>query len=317
MNLDRMVQIEPVGHCSVDDQCHSKSGARSVSAYMQYPLFCQLLDQLPELKELQLQGAEDPLLHLHFFQMVRYAVARGIRVSTHTGMTILSEERADECVQSGLHTMHVALDAASNRVYEAIHGKARFDKILRNLRRLMDAQSRHNSLLPHVHLSFTVMQKNLAELPDLVQLAHDEGIHNLSVQYLHREEFAGLWHPPLHAHDSENSLLQEDQQRIRFYFDLARSLAKKLKISLHLPGVPCAFAVKRFLQRQGRNPIRRFCHDGRSMPCSDDGFMPGARVQAGNVGFQHDIAAGLLHTSVSSGLSPEVSQRRSAESGTY
>ncbi len=272
MNLARIVQIEPVGHATADgtlqDGLHHGI-SRDAPAYMHYPLFCQLVDRLPALSDLHLQGSEEPLLHLHFFQMVRYAATRGIRVSTHTGLSILPQYCADECVQSGLHAMHVALDAASHAVYEAIHGKARFDKILRNLRRLTAAKSRFGHHLPHLHLSCTLVQQNLAELPALVQLAHDEGIRHLSMQHLPCQDEASPAHfPLLHSYADQISLQQEDPQRVRFYFDLARNLAKKLKVNLHLPGGQTKQISKNFLHRDNNGLQLRFGHDGRSLPLS-------------------------------------------------
>src|SRR3569623_847035 len=136
MDLPHFVQIEPVGQCNL--RCRMcpvqfrTDGARGgPPAFIDYTDFCRLIDQFPTMTELHLQGLGEPLMHLHFFDMVRYAAARGIRVSTNTNLTILSESRARECVQSGLRTMHVSIAGASAAVYEAISERARFDKVLR------------------------------------------------------------------------------------------------------------------------------------------------------------------------------------------
>lgn len=226
-------------------------------AYLNYTRFCQLIDQLPGFSDLRLQGNAEPLQHLHFFQMVRYAVARGFRVSTCTGLTILPEYRVDECINSGLHTVHVALDAACAPSYAALHGKDRFGKILRNLRRLMAARSRQLQARPHMHLLCTVMRRNLSDLPRLVQLAHEEGFSHMTVRHLDdRAQVSSRQVPALYHYAGETGLLQDDRQRVAFYFDLARRRARKLHINLHLPKIPAllravqaAPGCRRILQR--------------------------------------------------------------------
>src|SRR4030088_770187 len=80
--------------------------------------------------------------------------------------------------------MQVSIEGASPEAYEAIRVRSRFARVLRNLRRLMQARVNAHSALPEIRIVAVVMRKNLSELPDLVQLAHDEGVDTLSVQHL-------------------------------------------------------------------------------------------------------------------------------------
>lgn len=279
VDLPRFVQIEPVGECNL--RCRmcpiqfraEGRPAGKPPAYMDIDLYRHLIDQFPEMTELHLQGLGEPLLHLHFFEMVRYATARGIRVSTNTNLTVLPDYRAQECVNSGLHTMHVSLDAATPAIYEAIRVRARFEKVLRNLRRLMAAKARLHSDLPHVKLVCVVMRQNLAELPSLVQLAHDEGIDHLSVQHLCHdfgESTLPAQYLSMRNFIEDQTLLHEDPARIALHFDQARALARELGVELRLPRTqPKA--------REDAVPGKRRCdwpwrgsyisYDGKSMPC--------------------------------------------------
>lgn len=278
MNLPDFVQIEPVGQCNL--RCRMcpiqfrTDGARGEPpAFMRYADFCRIIDQFPNVTELQLQGLGEPLMHLHLFDMVRYAVARGIRVSINTNLTILSESRAEACVESGLHTIHVSIDGASAAVFEAIRVRARFDKVLRNVRRLMHAKAQLQSELPHIRLVCVVMRRNLAELPDLVRLAHAEGIGALSVQHLchdFSESTLPAHYRPMRAFIEQETLLNEDASRVADVFGRARQTAQALGIELRLPNVrpkPHAAGV----------PGRTRCdwpwrgayvsYDGQAMPC--------------------------------------------------
>src|SRR5512140_1004693 len=141
MELPTYVQIEPVGQCNLrcemcPIQFRRDGPPNGPLAFMSWDTFTSLLAGFPALKELHLQGLGEPLMHPRFFDMVRYAAARGIEVSTNTNMTLLPERRAEECVTSGLARLHVSLDGATAGTYEYIRVRARFGRVLRNLERL-------------------------------------------------------------------------------------------------------------------------------------------------------------------------------------
>src|SRR4051812_38179533 len=115
MELPSYVQMEPVGQCNLRCQMCPIQFRRDgppygPPAYMNFDLFTRLIDQFSTLKELHLQGLGEPMMHPRFFDMVSYAVGKGICVSTNSNLTLLSAGRAEQCVTSGLDTLHVSID---------------------------------------------------------------------------------------------------------------------------------------------------------------------------------------------------------------
>jgi radical SAM protein with 4Fe4S-binding SPASM domain len=276
--LPQFVQIEPVGQCNLrckmcPIQFRKDGQPGSPSAFIEFDVFCRLILQFNGLAELHLQGLGEPLLHPRFFDMVRFAVQRGISVSTNTNMTVMTDARAAECVSSGLGTMHVSLDAADPVLYESIRLKARFHKVLRNLRRLMAAKSAADAALPRVRLVAVVMRQNLAELPALVRLASEEGVESLSVQHLcHDFGEASLpeHYRPMRAFIDAQTLLKEDPARVLAVFDETRAEAARLKLELRLPNIkprrhPPGTPGKMRCDWPWRGAY--VSYDGRAMPC--------------------------------------------------
>lgn len=172
--LPSTVDIEPVGP--------GWPAARGLApALMSFQTFCRLIDDTPALAEIELGGALDPLLHPRFVDMVRHAVARGVRVGAHSALTGLSDRRAEDCVQSGLHRMRVALAPPRPRAPGEIRVDVGFDRTLRNVRRLSDARRRLGSATPEIELLETLTRPSLAQLPRLVALAQRHGVDCLSV----------------------------------------------------------------------------------------------------------------------------------------
>ncbi len=276
--LPRFVQIEPVGQCNLrcrmcPIQFRTDGTPGHPPAFMNYEVFCRLVDQFPAMSELHLQGLGEPLMHPRFFEMVRYAAGRGIEVSTNTNLTVLSERRAEECVSSGLARMHVSLDGASAETYEYIRVRARFDKVLRNLGRLTETKRRLESALPEVRLVAVAMRKNLHELPDLVRLARQFGVDALSVQHLCHdfgESSLPAQYRPMRAFVESETLQHEDPVRVQRYFDEARAAALEAGVSLRLPNVrPRAHAASVDSRSRCDWPWRGsyVSYAGDAMPC--------------------------------------------------
>ncbi len=277
-NLPHFVQIEPVGQCNLrcrmcPIQFRDEGGPGQPRAFMDFDLFRRLVDQFPQMTELQLQGLGEPLLHPRFFDMVRYAAARGILVSTNTNMTIMSEAGAEACVTSGLDTLHVSLDGATAATYQEIRVRARFARVLRNLRRVVQARERLRSALPRLCLVAVAMRRNLAELPALVELAHDEGVGSLFVQHLCHdfgESTLPARYAPMREFIDRQSLSGDARETAEHYFHATRERAQALGVALRLPNLSPR-------KHPPGTPGRQRCdwpwrgsyisYDGKAMPC--------------------------------------------------
>jgi radical SAM protein with 4Fe4S-binding SPASM domain len=241
--LPQYVQMEPVGQCNLrcrmcSIQFRQDGPPHGPPAFMDFADFTRLIDEFHGLHELHLQGLGEPTMHPRFFEMVEYAVARGIQVSTNTNMTLMTAERAERCVTSGLHGIHVSLDGATAETYERIRLRAHFDRVVRNLERLMRTKARLASELPEVRIVLVIMRENLHELPELVRLARGLGVNKVFVQHL-CHDFAESSLPqhyrPMREFVEEETLLKEDPARVERYFGEARAAATELGVDLRLP----------------------------------------------------------------------------------
>ncbi|MBV9354392.1 MAG: SPASM domain-containing protein [Chloroflexi bacterium] len=243
MPLPGYLQLEPVGQCNLRCQMcpipfREDGPPHGPPAFMAWGTFTRILDQLPELRELHLQGLGEPMMHPCFFDMVEYAAARGVTVSTNSNLTLLSSARARRCVASGLEWLHVSIDARSPELYAAIRRRSRLDRVLTNLRGLLQARRELGTNRPHLRMVSVVMRQNLAELPDLVELAAEYGFDALFVQHLCHdfgEDSLPTRYRPMREFVDRQTLLNEDLDRIERYFEAARQRARVVGVELRLP----------------------------------------------------------------------------------
>jgi radical SAM protein with 4Fe4S-binding SPASM domain len=241
--LPKYVQIEPVGQCNLRCQMcpiqfRQDGPPHGPPAFMQFETFTRIIDELPGVEHVHLQGLGEPMMHPRFFDMAAYAAARGARVTINTNMTlVLNSRRAQQCVSCGLECIHVSIDGATPETYERIRRRARFERVLRNLQLLEDARQAAGSG-PEMRLVTVVMRQNLHELPDLVRFARRWSMASMFVQHLCHdfgESTLPATYRPMREFVDRETLLGESPERIERYFAEARQVAEQLGVELRLP----------------------------------------------------------------------------------
>jgi radical SAM protein with 4Fe4S-binding SPASM domain len=326
----RFVQIEPVGECNLRCRMCPINYRRDgrpwgPPAFMAFDTFRRLVEGFPEMEELQLQGLGEPMLHPRFFDMVRYAARRGVRVSTNTNLTLVTPERARLCVDSGLAALHASIDGATAQTYEFIRRGANFAKVLRNLDRLVAAKVRHASATPDVRIVAVVMRRNLDELPALVALAHRHGVGSVFVQHL-CHDYGERDLPPAYVSMRDffasESLLETDAGQVDAAFRAARRVAEELNVELRLP--PLTAAEPRRREGHGCDWPKRgayVSYRGDAMPCcmvsTPDRANLGNMAEHGVDAIWNGRAYGEFRAALDSDEPPDVCRGCAIYNGTF
>src|SRR3954451_16708033 len=190
--LPQHLQVEVSGACNLRCRMCLVRYAPAIGrreGALAYEDYLELVDALPGLRRLTLQGLGEPLLSPHLLDMIRHAAARGVHVGFNTNGVLLTRPVARELVAAGTGHVHVSLDGASAASYEDVrHGTAlaprpgQFKRVVANLRGLLAA--RGDAGRPRVVLVFVAMRRNVGQLEALVDLAAELGGDEVGVQTL-------------------------------------------------------------------------------------------------------------------------------------
>jgi radical SAM protein with 4Fe4S-binding SPASM domain len=246
--LPEELQVEITGACNLRCRMCLVRYAPAVGrreGALDLEQFLTLVDAAPRLRKLTLQGLGEPLLSPHLLDMVDYATARHIQVGFNTNGTLLDRATADRLIAAGLSWLHVSLDGATPATYEDVrHGPAlrprpgQFERVVANLRGLIDARRAAGSTTPRVHVVFVAMRRNIDELERLVQLAADIGVDELFVQNL-SHDFGDAAESPryreLHDYVEEEALFGAHMEAAEKVFERAGARAAELGLELRLP----------------------------------------------------------------------------------
>jgi radical SAM protein with 4Fe4S-binding SPASM domain len=207
-------------------------------------LFRQIVDEVPTLRRLTLQGLGEPLLSPYLLAMIRYAKARGVTVGFNSNATLLSRNRAEELLDAGLDWLHVSLDGADAETYEGIRDGASFETVVTNLAGLVAAKRAAGRDNPWVRAVFVAMRRNVAQLPALVRLLASIGVDQLWVQNLSHSfsdaDPAGQYHEIREYAEDQALWTGEDRIAAEEAFAAARQAASTYGIQLRLPRLAAA-----------------------------------------------------------------------------
>jgi radical SAM protein with 4Fe4S-binding SPASM domain len=197
----------------------------------------RLLDELPGLRRLTLQGLGEPLLSPYLLDMVRLAKARGVEVGFNSNATLLRRTVADRLVAEGLDWLHVSLDGATSVTYQAIREGADFDTVLANLAGLVAAKRAAGGDKPWIRVVFVAMRRNIGELPELVDLMGTVGVQEVRVQNLsHDFGDTGTEYHEIRAYTAAEALWSgADRAVTEDAFARARERADARGVLLRLP----------------------------------------------------------------------------------
>jgi radical SAM protein with 4Fe4S-binding SPASM domain len=274
--LPKELQLEVTGACNLAcKMClvryQPKLGKREGA--MCFHVFKEIVDALPELEKLTMQGLGEPLLAPDFDEMVEYACARIPHVGFNTNGTFLTKERAERFVRAGVDWLHVSLDGATAETYEAIRDGSNFERVRGNIAALVETRTELGSARPAIQLVFVAMRRNLHELSDLVRLAADLGVESVWVQNLSHsfdDTDPSGGYAEIRRFAAGEALWAEQNPEAERRFADARALAEKLGIELRLPRLEQPPPVPRAEGTPGCHwPFESayVTHDGLVQPC--------------------------------------------------
>jgi radical SAM protein with 4Fe4S-binding SPASM domain len=191
--------------------------------------FRSLVDQVPLLRRVALHGVGEPLLNRDLPTMIATLKQRPDvpHVLLNSNAIRLTPPLRAALIEAGLDELRISTDAAQRERYALIRGVDAFDRVVRNIG-AMAAQTRQAGRGPRLSLWFTAIRENLADLPELVRLAHRLGVEEVYVQRL---VFYGLG-----LAQQEQSLFRAMQASEAALLAEAEALATSLHVGFRASG---------------------------------------------------------------------------------
>lgn len=191
------LDVEPIDTCNFAcDHCQVTHWARKGTT-LDPARFRELLDALPMLREIKLQGMGEPLLHRDLPAMLEEGERRGIAMLLFTNGSIYTEAIASRLASLRNATVVFSIDGATAETFEAIRVNGNFAKVVANI---ADLVRRHGDAeRPRIELWTVATARNANEVPDIVRLADELGVDKVTVTTMltdwGKDDMAGIVEP--------------------------------------------------------------------------------------------------------------------------
>lgn len=153
---------------------------------MSFEEYRKIIDEIGrEIIFLCLWNYGEALLNKDIYRMVDYAKRKSIIVVMNSNFLPISEGGITQLVDSGLDYLTISMDAAVKETYEKYRVGGDFQRLLGNIRLLVETKRKLKKLTPFIDLQFIIMKDNEGEIDKMVSLAKSLNVDKLSFKKLY------------------------------------------------------------------------------------------------------------------------------------
>ena len=179
--------IEPTNFCNIDCVTCMRSNWSVEIGRMSSLTFDRIVEELGTLSTrptVFFGGIGEPLSHSHLPQMIERVKSLGCRVEMISNGTLLSEEKGRAIIEAGLDLLWVSIDGARPESYADVRLGAELPVVIENLKRFRHLRRPAHRPVPQIGIAFVAMKRNIADLPELLQLGKSLGVMHFHVSNL-------------------------------------------------------------------------------------------------------------------------------------
>ena len=172
-SLPRWVQVEPTNLCNQScEMCPRNTQLDSPLGKMSLENFKKVYEEIPTIKDLQLNGLGEPLINDDIFEMVKFAKSKGSNVTLTSNCELATKDKAEKLVQSGLDVLKISMDSADPAVYSSIrHGH--LDRALEGVKNIVSSRKNNRSRLPRIWFNSILMESNYEAMLEIIKLGSE------------------------------------------------------------------------------------------------------------------------------------------------
>ncbi|HOZ47302.1 MAG TPA: radical SAM protein [Candidatus Hydrogenedentes bacterium] len=122
----------------------------------------------------------EPLLRDDVYDIIRYGRDRGIGVHICTNGALLTDERVERLVSSGVNTVSISVESPEPSLHDALRGEGSFDQTVAGIRRLRERAPELN-----IGINYVITARNFRNMLDMIPFAEGLGVNQLKFAPIH------------------------------------------------------------------------------------------------------------------------------------
>ena len=142
--------------------------------------FNRILEQFPYLEKVKLQGMGEPLLNKQLISILNLGEKQGLSMCFTSNASVCNQKIAEQLVKLKNTSITFSIDGATADTFESIRIGGKFEQVQKNIKNLNSI--RGSKKKPMVSGWTVVTNQNIHELPQIVKLASDLGVDDITFQ---------------------------------------------------------------------------------------------------------------------------------------
>lgn len=180
LGMPTYLQLETTSYCNAQCiMCSHYYTHNKDAKHLNKDLIYRLSDAMANCYTVSLNGMGEPFMHPDICELIAQYAKYGAQMATNTNLTVVNDQILEK-IRDHFSWIEISCDGADAYVYEGIRKNLSFEKFKENLKRLKEE-------CPNIrkHLTMVVMRQNVHQMVDIVRIAAEHGIAQVS--------FSNMW----------------------------------------------------------------------------------------------------------------------------
>ena len=179
----RRLVLELTNACNLNCIMCGRDGGDFKYNFLDIQCLYKLESILNYVEEVTLFGWGEPTIHPKFKDILEFLNKHPVKKYFVTNGTTLHRIK-QYLFDFKVDIMAVSLDGATSETNNKIRKNSNFNQIVSDLKVIVNRRKAEKVNYPYINFVFTLMKRNLRELPDMVDLAYKIGIEEVKAVYL-------------------------------------------------------------------------------------------------------------------------------------
>ena len=185
--LPTVAWIELTSRCPYDCIFCSRKLLRGNGLHMDFPIYRGLIESLQKPEIIRLNYSGESVHYPHLIEAVRLAAGTGAAVELVTALAALPERKIEALAHSGLSQLTVSLHTMDPEQFRQIYRFGELSALRERLETIVALAPTAPRPL-NIDLAFVAMQRNLNQLPAVVEYAAELGLSKVAVHPVIRRD---------------------------------------------------------------------------------------------------------------------------------
>ncbi|MCL2187586.1 MAG: radical SAM protein [Defluviitaleaceae bacterium] len=143
--------------------------------YLKFEDFIKFIDATPSVKSIELANNGEIFLNPELYKIIEYAHEKRIALNANNGTNFntISDEVLEALVKYKFFSLSVAIDGASQEVYEKYRINGDFNKVIDNIKRVNALKKEYNSEFPKLRWQYVISENTEGDVIKAKKLANE------------------------------------------------------------------------------------------------------------------------------------------------